>query len=54
MICEAHFRLKKNGEAKMSNAISRKIWINNEVINKRIDFDQKIPEGFVRGRISFR
>ena len=27
------------------------IWINNGIVNKRIQLDESIPEGFVRGRL---
>ena len=37
---------RKIGEAKKWS-----IWINNGVISKRVQFDEDIPEGFVRGRL---
>lgn len=37
---------------KISQAMKNKIWIHNPElgINKRIDKDQEIPEGFILGR----
>jgi group I intron endonuclease len=38
---------------RLSEIIKNKIWINNPIlkINKRIDKDDDIPEGFIRGRL---
>ena len=36
---------------KMSASIKNLIWINNGIVNKRVQLDESIPEGFVRGRL---
>ena len=41
----------KESKSKISKAFSNKIWINDGFINKRIDKNIEMPEGFVRGRI---
>ena len=44
--------IKMSDEARinMSNAVKGRVWINNGEINKQVTPD-KIPEGFIRGRI---
>lgn len=42
-----HDDISKN---KISKAFSNMIWINNGIINKRIDKNSEIPEGFSKGR----
>jgi hypothetical protein len=37
--------------AKQGEKISNKLWINNNIVSKRIDKDLPLPEGFVLGRI---
>ena len=37
--------------AAMKGKNKGKIWINNNVEQRLIPFDEEIPEGFVRGRL---
>lgn len=39
---------------KMSLSGKDKIWINNGVISTKISQDQQVPEGWMRGRLSFK
>ena len=41
----------QESKRKMSEALKEKIWINNGVISKRVQFNEDIPEGFSRGRL---
>ena len=48
---EAKKNMSEETKLKISEKLKVKIWINNGVISKRVQFNEDIPEGFSRGRL---
>ena len=48
---EAHKNMSEETKRKLSESVKGKIWINNGVISKRVQFNEDIPAGFSRGRL---
>ena len=50
-LSEVMKNISEETKRKMSESLKGKIWINNGVISKRVQFNEDIPEGFSRGRL---